>query len=460
MDNYERKKRYKEILEQLQDIHCDFSKYVMNIGVPCFDDNKVPTAAVMLDPLIKRFYYSFNPDFFDSLPDEQVMFIICHETLHILFRHLNSPLMKKSSRYNKQIVNMAMDAVINDIIVEDFKIKMPFQVVEDPNNPGTFSEVANGVTGENLIGVNCLDLAMEKVYNKIEKKAQSEQSIFGGKGDGKLLSKEELEELLKNYEGLDIHDWEDITDEDLEEAIGNADYNQDGDKEKADEEDTSKPIQDENKDVEEDRHGFRKGRGAGDFNKTVIIDPPKVPFSLKFLVKNIMGKIAGDDWIDNWGKYNPKTFHCYPKMIFPLCDFQEKDKKLSALFCIDVSGSIEIITAQRFLGIAKKHDKENDFEVKVLTFDTRVRPLNLKKDKTFPHGGGTSFDSLINYINSNRIKYDVVFVLTDGDGGYINERMIDPTRWFWLITPGGYEVDHKYGESHYIPKEYMENVKI
>jgi predicted metal-dependent peptidase len=147
-------------------------------------------------------------------------------------------------------------------------------------------------------------------------------------------------------------------------------------------------------------------------------------------------------------------------MIFPTCDFQERDKLLTALFCIDVSGSIEMITAQRFLGIAKKHDKENDFEVKVITFSMQVRELNLRKDEDFYVGGGTSFQNLVHYINSNHIKYDVVFVLTDGDGGYVDEKIVNSSRWFWLITPGGREVSKSYGESHYIPEEYMKNVVV
>lgn len=56
-------------------------------------------------------YIYYNPDFFDTLTDDQRVFIYAHEVMHVAFNHI-----MRSAGRNKKIWNQATDAVINQIL--------------------------------------------------------------------------------------------------------------------------------------------------------------------------------------------------------------------------------------------------------------------------------------------------------------------------------------------------------
>ena len=69
--------------------------------------------------------YLLNYDFFWSLNETEQLFLICHESLHLFFNHLNHI---EKYQLNPTIANIAMDIVINETLVQHFnfnRINMP-----------------------------------------------------------------------------------------------------------------------------------------------------------------------------------------------------------------------------------------------------------------------------------------------------------------------------------------------
>ena len=75
-------------------------------------DERIPTAAVSLTP--QGLQLIVNPDFFmNELKKDERVAVIKHEALHLLFRHLYRPLIKKG---DSKLFNIAADIVVNQHI--------------------------------------------------------------------------------------------------------------------------------------------------------------------------------------------------------------------------------------------------------------------------------------------------------------------------------------------------------
>jgi predicted metal-dependent peptidase len=91
-------------------------------------DNKVSTAQTN-GKVIK-----FNPDFFMSLPPEEQLFLLIHETLHVALMHT----VRVNTRNPKRF-NIAADHVINLMLLER-RFKMPKNGLADPQYKGMSTE--------------------------------------------------------------------------------------------------------------------------------------------------------------------------------------------------------------------------------------------------------------------------------------------------------------------------------
>ena len=70
----------------------------------------IPTAGVRVNPDTAQFEMLYNPDFFDSLPEEQVLGVLKHEMYHLIFEHVTS---RKPEGINHVKWNVAADLAIN-----------------------------------------------------------------------------------------------------------------------------------------------------------------------------------------------------------------------------------------------------------------------------------------------------------------------------------------------------------
>jgi len=105
-----------------------------------YDDKKITTAAVSIDPNTLSMFLEFNNDFWDALPAIQKEGVLHHEILHVAFQHLemleNYPDMKTA--------NVAMDMEINQLVGKAnlpvggvFIDESPYKELNLPTNKGT-----------------------------------------------------------------------------------------------------------------------------------------------------------------------------------------------------------------------------------------------------------------------------------------------------------------------------------
>ena len=76
--------------------------------------NAIPTAGVRVDPDTAQFEMIYNPEFFASLPEEQVRGVLKHEFYHLIFEHVTS---RKPEGVNHKVWNICADLAINSHLV-------------------------------------------------------------------------------------------------------------------------------------------------------------------------------------------------------------------------------------------------------------------------------------------------------------------------------------------------------
>ena len=76
--------------------------------------NAIPTAGVRVCPDTAQFEMIYNPEFFESLPEEHVRGVLKHEFYHLIFEHVTS---RKPEGVNHQVWNICADLAINSHLV-------------------------------------------------------------------------------------------------------------------------------------------------------------------------------------------------------------------------------------------------------------------------------------------------------------------------------------------------------
>ena len=74
----------------------------------------IPTAGVRVDPDTAQFEMLYNPEFFASLPEEQVRGVLKHEFYHLIFEHVTS---RRPEGINPKVWNICADLAINSHLV-------------------------------------------------------------------------------------------------------------------------------------------------------------------------------------------------------------------------------------------------------------------------------------------------------------------------------------------------------
>jgi predicted metal-dependent peptidase len=78
------------------------------------EDRSIPTAGVRVCPDTAQFEMIYNPEFFESLPEEHVRGVLKHEFYHLIFEHVTS---RKPEGVNHQVWNICADLAINSHLV-------------------------------------------------------------------------------------------------------------------------------------------------------------------------------------------------------------------------------------------------------------------------------------------------------------------------------------------------------
>lgn len=349
----------------------------------------------------RNIYY--NRDFFKDLTPNEVIFVLCHEVLHVAFDHLG-----RRNHRDPSYWNMANDYVINAMLMKEKIGTMPTKPVEDPEARKR---------GETSQRVGLYDARYDGWYS---------EKIYED------LQKRKVEKKLT----LDVH-------------LELGDDSKDG---QGGEQGTNKRpggnmeiSAEELKKIREEMRGrvitaAQSAQAAG-----------KLPASIARLVNELVEPVI--DWrellaqniqsclTDDFTFQRPNRRHMYSGVFLPTL---KKDETVDVTVAIDMSGSISDDMAKEFLsevwGIANSYA---DFKISVLCFDTKAynfqvfTPDNMDEILEYEckGGGGTDFMAFWNYWRDNNIEPKKAVIFTDGyPGGEWGPSNYADT--LWIITEG------------------------
>lgn len=325
--------------------------------------------------------------FITRLSEEEIAFLVLHEWMHKLYRHLT--IWAKLHKEDARLTNMACDYVIN-LMLRDFdKIE---QYIAMPRNPdGTLM----GLCDERFRGMNT-----KQVFDILKQEQQSGGGCKGSQDSGGEL---------------DDHDW-------------------DGAQEMtADEKDQL--ARDVEQAVREGLINDKKHNGGGGDMARALGDllVPKVDWrrELREFVKSVC---AGRD-TSSWRKPNRRFLGediFMPTMV--------SERVGHVVVAVDTSGSIGGKEIQEFLSEVQSIAEEvNPETVDLLYWDSRVAAHETYNDgavaliaqSTKPKGGGGTAPSCVSrYLADKRIEPEVIIVLTDGYvGGDWGNNWTAPILW-------------------------------
>lgn len=333
------------------------------------EEEKIPTAAV--DG--KNFFY--NRHFINALDNEELKFVMVHEILHIVFKHLT-----RRGKRNAKLWNSAGDYVINGIIYRD--------------RIGRFPDIGG------LLDDKYKDKSTDEVYHILEKEGNSGGNNF------------DVHVTVNGGSGSDGND---------SSSSGNTTVSENGDMETEMSEDEMNEMEDEVVGAVMEAMKAAQGAGAG-----------KVPGEVSRMVDDYL-----EPRVD-WRSFIHETANAMvkndydrrrPNRRFPIHQFGvalptlKKDDHVEFTLAIDTSGSIDNNMLQEFfsevIGIVEVF---SSFNVDVWCFDTKVYDhstfnqdnLDEMYDYEIKGGGGTDFMSNWEYMKEIEHMPQIFIMMTDG----------------------------------------------
>jgi predicted metal-dependent peptidase len=180
------KKAFEEII--VNDPRCvGLARYIANVRI--FWSYSIPTACA------GHGFIFFNPDFYDSIPEQTRITVCVHEIWHLILKHL-----ERGKTCDPRIHNKAADHVINNALEDDGFTFHGTDPCKDPKYKHK---------------------STEQVYNEIyeaEKKSKKTPTLADLAGHIPAEVIEDLVEQVANAEGKTLEDQKKKADEDVERA--------------------------------------------------------------------------------------------------------------------------------------------------------------------------------------------------------------------------------------------------
>lgn len=375
---------------------------------------KIPTAAVGYNENTGKVDFLINPDFFYSLGENEQLFVLCHEALHILLSHIERT---KEFELDPKLANIAQDIVINELLINEF-----------------------GFDRQSL-NFNFEPCFIDTVFTKKEIK---EESIKKGRSFEyyyKLLEKLKKEDTP--CKTIDSHDLEGLGDESLEmpgeSIIKIPEQISDNIIENAIQKVEAEELIDIQQSLQNTAEGIAAGKGAFGNLFSIQLTTKREDNNWEKIVKNKIASFLKKDKrvLESFIKKPRRLVNLDDDIYLPEYVEEEKTKndKFNLYFFLDSSGSC-IGYKDDFFNLVKTIPTDK-FNIRLYSFDTDVYLLNIKVPKV-KGGGGTAFDIIEREIQKEKNiikKYpDLVFILTDGYGNSVSPEK--PGNWYWIMTEG------------------------
>ena len=324
----------------------------------------------------RNFFY--NTKFIEKLADSEILFLMGHEILHVVYDH-----MARNDGRNPQLSNIAADYCVNGDLVQN-KVGSPIKVVPILHETKYYG------------------WSFEKVYDDLYENADK-------------VDMDELLDMLLD-EHLDGKDG-DSNDGGDQETDENGNPTSKSKPKMSDKE--RRAIKDEMKEAVLNAAAAAGGANAGNMPAGVkrLIDQwtaPKLDWR-EILQQQIQSTIKNDF---TFQKINRRSWHM--DAILPGMD---NDEKIDICLAVDMSGSVSSTMIKDFFSEVKGiTDMYEDFNIQLWCFDTKVYgyakfdPTNIDEllDYTPLGGGGTEFDANWEFMKENAIEPKKLIVFTDG----------------------------------------------
>lgn len=371
---------------------------------------EIPTAQV--EYFGDNVLLKINPEFWkmNSLSQD---FLIAHECLHVILRHAKRFASRWGS-YEHDKINIAADIVINELLLEIFKIS---RLDLDQNlSSGCFLET---------VFQNRKDIlpneSTEYYFSILETPSffDKAKDFFGlGNSGGKSFDSHVILENSTDSQDL-AGQLIPAIDNELEKIL-------------------SKNLGELNKAASIIKTA---GTGAGGFfsykNLRVSIKR-KWETVLKNYLRRKFSYCYSEE--SRWDRPNVRYGNAL-NIELPQDHILQvyKKNKPEIFFFLDTSGSCWNLR-DRFIKAAKSVNPEK-FDIKLFSFDTIVKEVDLDSGKIYG-GGGTSFRIIEQTIKTFERYPDSVWIITDGYGDNVKPEF--PKRWHWFLSEN---------YTYYIPKE-------
>lgn len=331
-------------------------------------------------------YIYWNRKFFEGLTLDEVIFVLAHEVMHVVYDHFG-----RRSHRDPGYWNMAGDYVINAMLINEKIGAMPMKPVTDKDADGNTSQRV-GLYDKKYEG-----WSSEAVYDDL------------------------LKRQVKKQMTLDVH-------------IQLGKDGQDGEGKKQMQ---GIPIEVDEEALKEIRESLKDK-----ILQAAQAAAGKMPASIARLVDHLVeAKINWRDYIRetiqsqltaDYTWHKPNRRHSSSDIVFPSL---VKEETIDVEVSIDQSGSISTEMARDFLseiwGITNQY---SSYRIAVSTFDTKVYNRQVFTEDNIDEmldyepkgGGGTSINSVWQYMRKHDITPKLLIVFTDleddshGDPNYCN----------------------------------------
>ncbi|MBP5632342.1 MAG: hypothetical protein J6X34_05560 [Clostridia bacterium] len=357
--------------------------------MPIVRNDKIPTAQTNGRKI------EYNGHFLESMSDGQCNFIIMHEVFHVLLHHCS-----RSKGRNPQFWNIAADLVVNDMLLKLQYDMRRYQIkFEKPDN-GLFDSVGLNDTVESIYEriaqANNYSVPIDKklILNTGNKKLAEIPDdliiIEGSKNEGKMFPID----AGKHSDGSDGLS-ETMIDQVIHDAIN-------------------------------------KNRGtAGSFfapRELLLLDDAK-KLNWKSLLKDLLQEEINDE-----SSYTtPERKYIHMDLLLP--GYSLTEEKLEEVWAfVDSSGSIGDREMKEFITQLFRISKEFKCVFNICYWNTSVSDvyMNIPDEKALlkavpKHSGGTNINCVYRWINENKIKPEVMLILTDGYFGKLDDSVFRPS---------------------------------
>ena len=412
----------------------------------------------------KNIYY--NPNFIESITDDQQTFIFAHEICHIAFDHIF-----RSESKDKDLWNIATDSIVNAFLKQD-----GLPIVED------------GVDIPEAINYDA-----EEMYKKLlEKKKQQQQQSSGSEQSGddqqQSQSQQQSSSSGENSQEQDKQSQEqssngsskDSQGEEKQQDVGHDTHSMwDKAIEKRYQEEQQQPDEKQNKEQEKKKNEeIKKLTELGEkeaFKQNKIERNKQLEELRKALASQSHGHgnttnserrnitdIGTSEPLIDWRRLLKEAVKYDIDWSYQnagiedgvVTAYLEEMPRPETEIVLDTSGSIDETLLRNFLRECKNILQTS--KVKVGCFDTQFYGFTEIKDVSdidnlpFYGGGGTNFDVAVNAF-TRRVENKIIF--TDGDANMPNK----PIDAIWIVF-GGIKINPAGGKVIYIDDEQLERL--